>query len=203
MTEATKQWLKSPKGKLTAALTAMFLAWIFMFWQFSDSLSDFLPSNARIKTLQTTLKTLQNKAIELREKQNEFDAMEKQYRALIASAWRDSEENPAETILRRRIESAASSSEIKLSGIGSGRITRMNNELFFIDVDVSWMDTLENSARFLKALEEGEKTVFWRQLSLRPMMMQEEQKINCSGAVRIIVFDGIEKNVQPGEGSAG
>ena len=106
MTEATKQWLKSPKGKLTAALTAMFLAWIFMFWQFSDSLSDFLPSNARIKTLQTTLKTLQNKAIELREKQNEFDAMEKQYRALIASAWRDSEENPAETILRRRIESA-------------------------------------------------------------------------------------------------
>lgn len=67
-----------------------------------------------------------------------------------------------DTELRNRIQQAARDVELKLNSLGSVRTSRINNELYYAEIDLSTVGTLEAITAFLAKLREKSPLVSWR-----------------------------------------
>ena len=99
-----------------------------------------------------------------------------------------------DTELRNRIQQAARDVELKLNSLGSVRTSRINNELYYAEIDLSPVGTA-----FLAKLREKSPLVSWRRFDLRPEPVRGQnassagtvvQNLNFNGAIRVIGFDG-------------
>lgn len=104
-----------------------------------------------------------------------------------------------DTELRNRIQQAARDVELKLNSLGSVRTSRINNELYYAEIDLSTVGTLEAITAFLAKLREKSPLVSWRRFDLRPEPVRGQnasstgtvvQNLNFNGAIRVIGFDG-------------
>ena len=121
-------------------------------------------------------------------------------RKQLESYWREERDGVVETELRNKIQQAASEIELKLNSLGSVRTTRINNELYYAEIDLSTSGTLETLVRFLGRIQEIRPALSWRRLDLRPEMRNTDLigNMNFNGAIRIIGFDGEEPDRKGG-----
>ena len=104
----------------------------------------------------------------VRKSYDELQAQKKRYRAIVDAACRESGEDKVKTKLHNSVSSAAAKLEFKLSRIGSVGIGRLNNELYYADIDIAAEGKLDEIATLIAALEEIDLKPVWRQLELRP-----------------------------------
>ena len=88
---------------------------------------------------------------------------------------------------------------IELAKGGLGWTSRINNELYYAEIDLSTVGTLEAITAFLAKLREKSPLVSWRRFDLRPEPVRGQnassagtvvQNLNFNGAIRVIGFDG-------------
>lgn len=200
MRTSFRDFVKTGKGKLIVALCALGLSWIFLLWNFSGSFGELLPGEERIDALEREIKQLKQQNATLLARRKAADELKERYRKQLESYWREERDGVVETELRNKIQQAASEIELKLNSLGSVRTTRINNELYYAEIDLSTSGTLETLVRFLGRIQEIRPALSWRRLDLRPEMRNTDLigNMNFNGAIRIIGFDGEEPDRKGG-----
>jgi len=197
-----KEFAKTARGKLILALGGLAVVWIILLWQFAGSLAGLLPGAGEIDRTEREVKELrrQNAAAQARAK--EFDDLKARYRRQLDGYWQEARDGVAETELRNKIQQAAHEGELKLSSLGSVRITRINGDLYYAEIDLATSGSLEALTAFLARIQKITPALSWRRLDMRPepvrgrpdatttITANTTQSLNFNGAIRVIGFDG-------------
>ena len=196
-----KEFIRTPKGKLILALGAMVLSWIFLLLNFSSSLMITLPSESRKAEIKKDIRKLRTELKALQEKQQQANRQKKNWKELAAQSWQPKRDGDPELLLRQIIEAAARKSELKLNNLGSVRITRVNQDFSFAEMDVSATTRIAPLAAFMNEIRKSGKNISWRRFSVFTMMRrprtgnsrtvssnQTDDNLIFSGNLRTLVF---------------
>ena len=199
---AFKEFIKTPKGKLALALSAMLLSWIFLFLNFAGSSSVALPSEARKAELKQQIRKLRTELQGLNEKQAHADRVKKRWQELAMSSWQPSQNGDPELLLRQIVENAAKKSELKLNNLGTVRINRINQDFSFAELDVSGSTRLAPLTNFAYEIQKIRPAITWRRFSVFVMMRrprtgnnrtvssnQNDDNLAFSGNLRLLVYN--------------
>jgi len=206
-----KKFLATPKGKLTGALTLLGACWGGILLYYCASFLLDVPSNQRLASMRMDLKRQQNLYESTAVKAAEADKVRKRYEEMTASAW-SAEDGNVETELRLKISEAARAGELKLNQLGSVRIERINNELYFAEIDISATGSLTDVMRFISTVSALKPKIYWKRMDMRPDMRaarrkanisivnlaeqkddQEVTAVNCNGTLRVLGREGKAK----------
>lgn len=192
MKTSFREFVKTGKGKLTVALCALALSWIFLLWNFSGSFGDLMPGEERIDSLEREIKQLKQQNATLLARRKAADELKARYQKQLEGYWREERDGVVDTELRNKIQQAAGEVELKLNSLGSVRTTRINSDLYYAEIDLSTSGSLETLVRFLGRIQEIRPVLSWRRLDLRPEMRNTDLvgNMNFNGAIRVIGFDG-------------
>lgn len=165
-----REFLKTSKGKLVLACGILILiSWICLLIQFSGDLSTFFPDEARKNDLLKDIKKLKADYQAQQKKAAEYESLRKQYRDKVRNAWQLDKDGDPELVLRQKIETAAKESELLLSNLGSVRISRVNNELAWAELDISTSGDFAVIVKFLEKIRSLKPEVGWRRLTINQM----------------------------------
>ena len=198
---AWKEFIKTPKGKLTLALAAMLLSWIFLFLNFSGSLLITLPSAERKAKVKQEIRKLRTELKLLEEKKLQADRQKKNWNELARECWQPQRDGDPELMLRQKIEAAAKKSELKLNNLGTVLLTRINQDFSFAELDISASTRLAPLTAFFHEIQQLKPAVSWRRFSVFAMMRRPrpnnnrsvstnttDDNLNFSGNLRMLVF---------------
>lgn len=204
-----KDFIKTPKGKLTVALAAMLLSWVFLLFNFSDSLGLTLPGEQKKTKLKQDIRKKKAELQTLEEKIAKIQLTRKRWQEMKKSAWNPVNDGDPELLLRQKIENAAKKHEIKLNNIGTVRINKINQEFSFAEMDISVNLPLDTLIKFISEIQQLKPAIAWRRLSItqpfrRPMpnnrrrtvFSNTDNALTVSANLRVLVFqpeNGTEK----------
>ena len=166
--EQVKAFLATPKGKLIAVCSLLGLCWIFLFFYFFGDTLSALGDPQSVDKAEKELKRLRAQNTSVAERYDEFMAQRKRYNAIITDAWLESRDGQVETALRQKITDAVTAIEFKLSSLGSVNTGRINNDLYYADIDVSAEGAMDEIFKLISALEGIRPAPVWKRLNLRP-----------------------------------
>ena len=208
-----KEFIRTPKGKLTLALCAMVLSWIFLLLNFSSSLMITLPSESRKAEIKKDIRKLRTELKGLQEKQQQAERQKKNWKKLAEQSWQPKRDGDPELLLRQIIEAAARKSELKLNNLGSVRITRINQDFSFAEMDVSATTRIAPLAAFMNEIRKSGRNISWRRFSVFTMMRrprtgnsrtvssnQTDDNLIFSGNLRTLVFYSETADVKNADG---
>ena len=184
--------LKTPKGRLTAALCVLAFSWGFLLFYFLGPVGSLLPSQKEIDAKQDTLKKLQKENSSLKLKQKQQKELEEQYQKLLENSWQ-TKDGFIEIDLRTKVQAAAEKAKLNLNSLGSVKMVKINNDLSFAEIDLQGSAPIEIIAAFLTAVSELKPELYWKRFDLRADMRfrrnpQEVTALNLSlnGTLRVI-----------------
>lgn len=207
-TAKIKSFLSTPAGKLIISCSVILTGcWTFMFIQFSGGFASLFPSEEKIKNLKQEIRKLRSQVEENRKKALSYEKQKRLYREKLITYWNEERDGLVDTVLRNTIQNAAKELELTLSALGSVRITRINHELYFAEVDnLSASAPFDVLIKFFTKLEESSFSLHWRRLDLRPdqgrwnrgnrnnpsvfQITPATTRMRFHGAVRVIGYDG-------------
>lgn len=205
---AFKDFVKTPKGKLVLALGAMLLSWIFLLLNFSGSLMISMPSEKRKSEIKQQIRKLRTELKTLQEKQLQAEQRKKDFRELAVQSWQPSRDGDPELLLRQIVENAAKKSELKLNNLGTVRISRINQDFSFAELDVSATARLAPLINFANEIGKVRPALSWRRFTVFSMMRrprnnnsrtvssnQTDDNLNFSGSLRLLVCS--RENIDP------
>ena len=173
-----KEFVKTPKGKLVLALGAMLLSWIFLLLNFSSSLMIALPSEAKKNALKQEIRKIRSELAELNEKKVHSDRLKAKWNNLASRSWQPARDGDPELLLRQKIEAAAKKSELKLNNLGTVRLTRINQDFGFAELDISATTRLSQLAPFIYEIQQQKPAIAWKRLSVFSMMRRRNNNNN-------------------------
>ena len=204
--EKFKAFAGTKQGRLILGCCGiLIICWSFMFVQFTGGFSALFPGEGKIKALKQDIRKLRAQVAENRLKADKYDAQKKEYRKKLVTFWNEKRDGLADTVLRNTIQNAAKDLELTLSALGSVRITRINSELYYAEVDnLSASAPYDVLIKFLAKLSNSRPALHWRRLDLRPEVFRSNRntsgnllqntpatiRMRLNGAVRVIGYDG-------------
>ena len=212
MNSRFKEFAGTPKGKLVIAVCAMLVSWIFLLWNFSGSISFSLPSDKRKSTVKQEIRRLRSELQSLDTKFKDADKIRKRFKTLTESSWQPDRDGDPELILRQKIENAAKECELKLNSIGTVRTTRITQDFYFAELDISANASFETIIKFIAKIQEQKPVISWRRLSAflmfqRPRTNTQSRTVtnNSSGntSETTLIFSGNLRVVVYEEGTSG
>lgn len=207
MSNRFKEFAKTPKGKLFISLIAMVLSWVFLLWNFSGALSLSLPSEKRKNTVKQEIRRLRTELQAQESKFKDADKVKKRHKELIETSWQPGRDGDPELILRQKIEAAAKDCELKLNSIGTVRTTRITQDFYFAELDISANASFDTIIKFIAKIQEIKPVISWRRLSAnlmfqRPKTGSQSQSVSnssmgnvpettlmFSGNLRVVVYE--------------
>jgi cell division protein FtsB len=186
-----KVFLQTPKGQLTAALCALGISWIFLFFYFVGPVGSLFPSKEMISQAQSDLKKLQKENDSLKQRDKELKQLETSYQKLLERSWNDQTGDVA-TEFRAMIQAAAQKTQLNLNSLGSVKTSKINNELFFAEIDFQAAASMDIIADFLAEVRQIKPAPAWKRFDLRmnrqfpgtssPMV----ETLSLNGTLRVI-----------------
>ena len=207
--ERFRAFIATPRGKLAIAGAGLVLCWVFLLLYF---FGDDIAAIGDPGSLEKARRDLARQKTEYDKVRVDYDALEaqkKRYREITGSAWKESREEQVKTKLHNSITQAAAKLEFKLSRIGAVNIGRLNNEVYYADVDIAADGKLDEIVNLIAALEDIRPAPVWKQLVIRPdnrprlqassgidslnlanqIMTVERTRVTMSGPLRVICSD--------------
>ena len=166
--ERIKAFISTPKGKLIAVCSLLAVCWIFLFFYFFGDLLSALGDPQSVDNAEKELKRVRAQHAAVAERYEELVSQRKRYNAVISGAWLESRDGQVETALRQKITEAVTAIEFKLSSLGSVNTVRINNDLYYADIDVSAEGAMDEIFKLISALEGIRPAPVWKRLNLRP-----------------------------------
>ena len=183
--ESTAHFLLStPKGRLILALAVMLISWVWLFSQYSGEFRGFLPSNSDIAKLKEEVEKEKNEFSVLDRKARSLAKIRSAYDKRLAGFWDEEQEGDVSLGFRELVEQAAASQEIKLTSLGSARTTRINGNLSFAELEVSFSGTLDEIAKFLAAIRALPHSPAWKRADFRQEVPRPDRMAAASAAGR-------------------
>ena len=196
-----KEFCMTPKGKLLLICGVLLVfSWIFMIFQFTGDMGELFPTQEGNNKLKQELRKLRADVGERREKARANELLRKRYREQLSTYWIEERDGLVDTVLRNRVQAAAKELELTLNALGSVRTTRINQELYYAEVDnVSLIASYDVILKFLRRLSKEQPKIYWRRLDLRmiPVRQQRQQMGRNSGASTRSTVAGKEIPITP------
>ena len=187
-----KEHLKTPKGRLVAALCVLGISWIFLIIYFVGPLNSLFPTREAIDAKKAELLKLQkeNSALKLRMKQH--TTLEQGVKAVTDRAWQE-KDGMIEMDLRSRVQGAAEKAGLTLNSLGSVKLVKVNNDLSFAEIDVQGSAPIDMIAAFLTQIQGIKPVLSWKRFDLRmdmrprrTDMQTAEQTLSFNGTLRLL-----------------
>ncbi|MDR0933178.1 MAG: hypothetical protein LBM70_09205 [Victivallales bacterium] len=201
MKSSFREFVKTGRGKLTVALCALGVSWLFLLWQFSGSFAGLMPSEDRISNIEREIKQLKQQNTQLRSRKKANDELKKLYLSRLEGYWNEERDGAVDTELRNRVQQAAREVDLKLNTLGSVRVSPINSELYYAEIDLSTSGPVETLVHFLGKIQEISPKLAWRRLELRPDAGRNAESpgsLVLNGAIRVIGFDKNEADSSGG-----
>ena len=161
-----KAFLATPRGKLIAAGSLMFLSLAFMLLSMAGGSGNWFAGMNDLKALNAEIATAQKQYAQLQLRENILKTTEKNYRSLLASVESTEDVSP-ESALRGAVEKSAAQAGLQLQSIGAARETTLNGDLLLYEIDFSGGGEGAKISEFLLAFDAFAPRVFWRKFDLR------------------------------------
>ena len=161
-------FLKTPKGKLAAAIGALVLVWIVLLISYSDGLDALFPDAGRIAEARRELLRRKKAYESALEDKKKAEKLLEDYNHVIAEAWREETHGMVDTEFRRRVSEAARSVELTLDSLGAVKTSRINADFYSAELDVSVRTGYAELIKFIREVEKIEPKVSWRRIDIRP-----------------------------------
>jgi hypothetical protein len=212
--------ISSQHKKLIYALSCLVLVWIVLIVIYSGSIFSLIPSEQKIAQAKLELKKQRSLNEVALKASKHVDSVNQQYMDMIKDAWKESTNGVAETQFRTLINNCAQKCEVQLNSIGAVKVTRINNEFYVAEVDISARLTYAKLILFLSKIEELSPKPYWKRIYIRPDFMpqnrnnqkstvnlaaaavENETRVSFSGNLRVLGFDG-KVSVLPSKGKKG
>lgn len=173
--------LSTPKGRLVLALCVMLISWIWLFSQFSGDVRAILPRASDITRLREDVEKEKAEFAVLDRKARSLAKVRADYEKRLAGFWDEEKEGDVSLGFRELVEQAASLLEIKLTSLGSARTTRINGNLSFAELEVSFSGTLDEIAKFLAAIRALPHAPAWKRADFRQEFQRPERTAAAVG----------------------
>ena len=164
-----KEHLKTPKGRLIAALCVLGVSWIFLLFYFIGPLDSLFPTRTAIDAKKSELLKLQKENSSLKAKMKQHTAVEQKVKAVVDGAWQE-KDGVIEMDLRSRVQTAAQNAGLNLNSLGSVKLVKINNELSFAEIDIQGSAPIEVIAAFLTQIQQIKPALSWKRFDLRADM---------------------------------
>lgn len=226
MKQKISSFLKTPNGKLIAAVGALVLVWIIILFSYIDGLDTLFPDASAIAEAKRELVKQQKSHEKALADKQVADKLLKEYNHVIENAWREEKHGMVDTEFRRLVSTAARSVELTLDSLGAVKSSRINADFYYAELDVSVRANYEDIIKFIKAVEKITPKVSWRRIDIRPdrrpphmrggsaqgsitaRVLSEDSsskittRVGFNGTLRLIGFDG-KNNPVPGQKKGG
>lgn len=173
--------LSTPKGRLILALGVMLISWVWLFSHFSGEFQGVLPGESDIARLKEEVEKEKSEFAVLDRKARSLAKIRSAYEKRLTEFWDEEVEGDVELGFREQVENAANACEIKLTSLGSARTTRINGNLDFAELEVSFSGSLEEIAKFLAAVRALPHTPAWKRADLRQEMPRPDRSGTAAG----------------------
>ena len=213
MSQKISEFLKTPNGKLAAAVSVLVLVWIVILFSYLDGLDALFPDDRSIADAKRELVNCRKGYEKALEETRKNEKLLKAYNQMIENAWKEDRHGMVDTELRRLVSNAARSVELTLDSLGAVKSNRINADFYHAELDVSARANYEDVIKFFKAVEKITPKVTWRRVDIRPdrrppwgrqqnqtsitaRVLSDESsskattRVGFNGTLRVIGFDG-------------
>ena len=213
MKQKISNFLKTPNGKLFAAVGALVLVWIIILLSHLDGLDSLFPDERSIADAKRELVNCRKSHEKALAETQANEKLLKDYNQVIENAWREENHGMVDTEFRRLVSTAARSVELTLDSLGAVKSSRINADFYSAELDISARAGYEDLIKFFKAVEKITPKVTWRRIDIRPdrrppwgrpqdqgsitaRVLSEDSsskistKVGFTGTLRVIGFDG-------------
>lgn len=169
MKQTPKQFFSTPAGKLTLAVIAMVLCWTILIVYISSNSAGgtLFPTETDMTRVRQEIKNDTSKLEAARKNKKELDDLQAKYEAALATFWNADRDGEPETELRNLVNDAATRAEANLQTLGSVRMSNINNELSYADLDFTIVDEYNKVIRFFAEVEKSTPRLSWRRVEVR------------------------------------
>lgn len=169
MKQTPKQFFATPAGKLTLAIFAMVFCWTALIVYLSNTSAGgtLFPTEADMNRIRQDIKKDTSTLAAEQANLDEFDALQMKYEDSLATFWNADRDGEPETELRNLVNDAAQRAEANLQTLGSVRISNINNELSYADLDFTVVDEYSKVIRFFAEVEKSTPRLSWRRVEIR------------------------------------
>ena len=169
MKQTPKQFFASPAGKLTLAIIAMVLCWTILIVYLSNTSAGgtWFPTEADMNRVRQEIKndtkTLNTETAKL----DAFEGLQDDYEDSLSTYWNADRDGEPETELRNLVNDAAQAAGANLQTLGSVKMSNINNELSYADLDFTIVDEYSKVIRFFAEIEKCTPRLSWRRVEIR------------------------------------
>ena len=169
MKQTPKQFFSTPAGKLTLAVIAMVLCWTILIVYISSNAAGgtMFPTETDMTRVRQEIKNDTTKLEAARKSKKELDDLQAKYEAALATFWNADRDGEPETELRNLVNDAAQRAEANLQTLGSVRMSNINNELSYADLDFTIVDEYNKVIKFFAEVEKSTPRLSWRRVEIR------------------------------------
>ena len=169
MKQTPKQFFGTPAGKLTLAVIAMVLCWTVLIVYLSNTSAGgtWFPTEADMNRVRQDIKKDTNTYNTELAKQTAFEELQDKYEESLLSYWNADRDGDPATELRNLINDAAQNAKANLQTLGSVRLSNINNELSYADLDFTVVDEYSKIIRFFAEVEKCTPRLSWRRVEIR------------------------------------
>lgn len=213
MSQKVSDFLKTPNGKLVAAVGVLVLVWVIILLSYLDGLDTLFPDARSIADAKRELVNCRKSYEKALEETQKNEKLLKDYNQMIENSWKEDKHGMVDTEFRRLVSTAARSVELTLDSLGAVKSSRINADFYNAELDISARANYEDVIKFFKAVEKINPKVTWRRIDIRPdrrppwgrpqdqgsitaRVLSEDNsskittRVGFNGTLRVIGFDG-------------
>ena len=167
--QSAKQFFSTQAGKLTLAIIAMVVCWTVLIVYLSNTSTGgtWFPTEVDMNRVRQDIKKDTNTLATEQANKAAYDALEDQYEDSLATYWNADRDGEPETELRNLVNDAATRAGANLQNLGSVRMSSINSELSYADLDFTLVDEYLKVIQFFAEVEKCTPRLSWRRIEIR------------------------------------
>lgn len=109
--------------------------------------------------------------------------------------WIPKRDGDIENSIIKKIEDVAKTSGLKLQNIGNARLSKINEEISMMEINIEAKSSMEEITKFISDLYKANPCFYWRKCILRPFNPRDAKDIVLSGTINVVSLtgDGVAK----------
>ncbi|MBO5763416.1 MAG: hypothetical protein J6R85_06045 [Lentisphaeria bacterium] len=184
--KSQSKFLATTKSKVIFCVGGLVFSLLMILINFDLSLASLFPNENALDDLERDLKKNKLLLNQQLEKEKAFNDLEKRYKELIQSGWVESRDGSPDVEIPKRINLAAQTHELLIQNVSAVRRTRLNDDLYLLEVDLNMIGTTFTITNFWNDLNELKPPMRWKRIDMRPEVMQSSDRVFFNGSLRIL-----------------
>lgn len=181
-----KNFLSTTRSKIIFCIAGLLFSLIMLLVSTDVNLFDLFRRDKMLDNALREQKKAASALEELEAQQKMFINVSAKFKEITANCWVESRDGLPDIELRRKIEAAARIADLEQINIGSAKRSRLNNDFYFLDIDLNTAGSLDILITFWRELGKAIPTIGWKRVNLRPENSQAADRIFFNGTLRLL-----------------